>query len=72
MTQSGQVKKSLEPVAVSEEIKEVPKKAAPKSKLDLLIEQLKAEKPEVYEQYVAAAKAKRPAWIYPDLTVRIG
>ncbi len=40
--------------------------------MDLLIEELKAKKPEVYEQYVAAAKAKRPVWIYPDLTVRIG
>jgi hypothetical protein len=42
---------------VSEEVKEAPKKAAPKSKLD---------------QYVAAIKNRRPAWIYPDLTVRIG
>jgi hypothetical protein len=40
--------------------------------MDALIEQLKAEKPEVYQQYVAAAKAKRPVWIYPDMTVRIG
>ena len=56
----------------SEEVKEAPKKAAPKSKLDALIEQLKAEKPEVYEQYVAAIKNRRPAWVYPDLTVRIG
>lgn len=71
MTQSGQVKKSPlveEPLEVSE----APKKAAPKSKMDLLIEELKAKKPEVYEQYVAAAKNKRPVWIYPDLTVRIG
>jgi hypothetical protein len=72
MTQSGQVKKSPEPLVVSEEVKEAPKKAAPKSKLDLLIEQLKEEKPDVYEQYVAAIKNRRPAWIYPDLTVRIG
>jgi hypothetical protein len=71
MTQSGQVKKSVEPLEASE-VKELPKKPEPKSKMDLLIEDLKAEKPEVYEQYVAAAKAKRPVWIYPDLTVRIG
>ena len=71
MTQSGQVKKSVEPLEASE-VKEAPKKSEPKSKMELLIEQLKAEKPEVYEQYVAAAKAKRPVWIYPDLTVRIG
>lgn len=72
MTQSGQVKKSVvEPLEASEP-QELPKKPEPKSKMDLLIEQLKAEKPEVYAQYVAAAKAKRPVWIYPDLTVRIG
>ena len=70
MTQSGQVKKPLveEPLEVSE----APKKAQPKSKMDMLIEDLKAKKPEVYEQYVAAVKNKRPVWIYPDLTVRIG
>lgn len=54
------------------EVSEVPKKTEPKSKMDALIEELKASKPAVYEQYVAAAKAKRPVWIYPDLTVRIG
>lgn len=71
MTQSGQVKKSPlveEPLEASE----APKKAEPKSKMDALIEELKAKKPEVYEQYVSAAKNKRPVWIYPDLTVRIG
>lgn len=48
------------------------KKEAPKTQLDSLIDQLKAEKPDVYEQYVRAAKSQRPVWIYPDLTVRIG
>jgi len=71
MTQSGPVKKSLQEQPVSE-VKEAPVKEAPKSKMDMLIEELKVKKPEVYEQYVAAAKAKRPVWIYPDLTVRIG
>lgn len=71
MTQSGQVKKSLAEEPVSE-VKEAPKKEAPKTKMDALIEELKKVKPDVYEQYVAAAKAKRPVWIYPDLTVRIG
>ena len=71
MTQSGQIKKSPL-VEESLEVSEAPKKAAPKSKIDVLIEELKAKKPEVYEQYVAAAKNKRPVWIYPDLTVRIG
>jgi hypothetical protein len=64
MTQSGQPKKPLAVEPVSE-VKETPKKEA-------LIEELKAKKPDVYEQYVAAAKAKRPVWVYPDLTVRIG
>lgn len=71
MTQSGQVKKSPlveEPLEVSE----APKKSEPKSKMDQLIEELKVKKPEVYQQYVTAAKNKRPVWIYPDLTVRIG
>lgn len=71
MTQSGQVKKSLEPLEASE-VKEAPKKAAPKSKLDLLLERLQEEKPDVYQQYEAAIKNRRPAWVYPDLTVRIG
>lgn len=71
MTQSGQVKKSLEPLEASE-VKETPKKAAPKSKLDLLLERLQEEKPDVYQQYEAAIKNRRPAWVYPDLTVRIG
>jgi len=71
MTQSGQIKKSPL-VEEPQEVSEAPKKAAPKSKMDVLIEELKAKKPEVYEQYVAAAKNKRPVWIYPDLTVRIG
>jgi hypothetical protein len=71
MTQSGQVKKSLAVEPVSE-VKEVLKQEPPKTKMDALIEELKKVKPDVYEQYVAAAKAKRPVWIYPDLTVRIG
>ena len=71
MTQSGQPKKPLAVEPVSE-VKETPKEEAPKSKMDLLIEELKTKKPDVYEQYVAAAKAKRPVWVYPDLTVRIG
>jgi len=48
------------------------KKAEPKSKMELLIEELKEKKPETYEQYAQAAKNKRPVWIYPDLTIRIG
>ena len=71
MTQSGQVKKSVEPQPVPE-VKEAPKPAKAKSKMDLLIEELKEKKPEVYQQYVNAAKARRPVWVYPDLTVRIG
>jgi len=70
MTQSAQPKKPLEKEPL--EVSEIPKKSEPRSKMDELIEQLKAEKPAVYDQYVAAAKAKRPVWIYPDMTVRIG
>lgn len=40
--------------------------------MDELIDRLKEEKPAVYEQYVTAARNKRPVWIYPDMTVRIG
>ena len=64
MTQSAQPKKQPEPLAKNEE--------APKSKMDELINRLKKEKPAVYEQYVTAARNKRPVWVYPDLTVRIG
>ena len=75
MTQSGPSKKP-QPVAKEEEPKAVeapaPKKEEPKSKMDLLIERLRKEKPQIYEQYVQAAKNRRPVWIYPDLTVRIG
>ena len=79
MTQSGQTKKSLskpkvvvsEPEIKEPEIKE-PVKEEPKTEVDILIERLKNEKPQVYEGYVAALKAQKRAFIYPDLTVRIG
>lgn len=65
MTQSEQSKKP--------QPKEVEKVVAPpKSEYDLLIEALKVKKPEVYQQYIKAIEAKKPAWVYPDLTVRIG
>ncbi len=54
---------------------ELPSKKEPvntKNKMDATIEELKEKKPEVYNQYLAAVKAKRPVWVYPDLTVRIG
>ena len=74
MTQSGLNKKSLSKpkVVVSEpEIKD-PVKEEPKTEVDILIERLRDEKPQVYESYVAALKAQKRAFIYPDLTVRIG
>ena len=78
MTQSGQTKKStskpkevvtepLEP-----ELKEPPVREEPKTEVDILIERLKTEKPQTYEVYVNALKAQKRAWIYPDLTIRIG
>ena len=74
MTQSGQSKKSQpeaqEPKAV--EASKPKKEKAPKTKMEILIERLREEKPQIYEQYVQAAKNRRPVWIYPDLTVRIG
>jgi hypothetical protein len=62
MTQSGPTKKP-QPVVKKEE---------PKSEMEILLDRLKEEKPAVYEQYVTAARQKRPVWVYPDLTVRIG
>jgi len=79
MTQSGQSKKSLNSkpkVVVTEplepEIKEPPVKEEPKTEIDILIERLKTEKPQTYEVYVKALKAQKRAWIYPDLTIRVG
>ena len=58
MTQSGQSKKTQQPT---------PQAAPPKP---AVIEETK--KPEIYKQYIKAIKDKKRAWIYPDLTVRIG
>ena len=71
MTQSGQTKKQQSNVVVTEE-KPVVKKEAPKTQLELLIERLKEEKPQTYEVYVNAIKAKKRVSIYADLSVRIG
>lgn len=73
MTQSEPSKKPLPAKEVApkpEVIKEEP--PVSKGPLDELIERLKVEKPQVYEQYRKALRQRRPAWIYPDLTVRIG
>jgi len=78
MTQSEQTKKSTSKpkVVVTEplepELKEPPVREEPKTEVDILIERLRDEKPQVYESYVAALKAQKRAFIYPDLTVRIG
>ena len=74
MTQSGQTKKPQPQKAVSKTEVDIkpPVKEVPKSKLDLLIEQLKEEKPQTYELYRNAIKAKKRVSIYPDLSVRIG
>jgi len=71
MTQSGQTKKPQPQKAVSKPI-ETPQEEAPKTKLDLLIEQLKEEKPQTYEVYRNAVKSKKRVSIYPDLSIRIG
>ncbi len=74
MTQSGQTKKPQPQKAVSKPEVEIkpPVKEVPKSKLDLLIEQLKEEKPQTYEVYRNAVKSKKRVSIYPDLSIRIG
>ena len=75
MTQSGQSKKPLQQETKLESkpaVLEEPPKGKSKSPYDLLIDELKSKKPEVYEQYRKALQAKKPAWVYPDLTVRIG
>ena len=72
MTQSGQSKKpQQQPKKLEVDIKP-PVKEEPKTKLDLLIEQLKEEKPQTYEVYRNAIKAKKRVSIYPDLSIRIG
>ena len=77
MTQSAQNKKSPSKpkVVVTEtiepEIKE-PVVEEPKTAVDVLIERLRTEKPQTYEQYIKAIEAKKIVSVYPDLTLRIG
>ena len=74
MTLSGQTKKPQPQKAVSKPEVDIkpPVKEEPKTKLDLLIEQLKEENPQTYEGYRNAIKAKKRVSIYPDLSIRIG
>tara|TARA_R100000008_G_scaffold86538_1_gene80056 strand:+ start:836 stop:1024 length:189 start_codon:yes stop_codon:yes gene_type:complete len=44
----------------------------PKTEVDLLIERLRTEKPQTYQQYIKAIEAKKTVAVYPDLTLRIG
>tara|TARA_R100000458_G_C8244095_1_gene222459 strand:- start:422 stop:610 length:189 start_codon:yes stop_codon:yes gene_type:complete len=53
------------------EIKE-PVVEEPKTEVDLLIERLRTEKPQTYQQYIKAIEAKKTVAVYPDLTLRIG
>ena len=77
MTQSGQTRKSLSKpkVVVTEtiepEIKE-PVVEEPKTAVDVLIERLRTEKPQTYEQYIKAIEAKKTVAVYSDLSLRIG
>ena len=72
MTQSGQSKKAQQPQAkkLEVDIKEPPKKEP--TQVDLLIAQLKEEKPQTYDLYLSAVKARKSVSIYPDLSIRIG
>ncbi len=75
MTQSAQTKKSPSKpkVVVTEpELKEPPVREEPKTEVDVLIERLKTEKPQTFEQYIKAIEAKKVVAVYPDLTLRIG
>jgi len=78
MTQSAQTKKSPNKpkVVVSEplvpEIKEPPVREEPKTEVDEIIERLRSEKPQTYDQYIKAIEAKKLVSVYPDLTLRIG
>tara|TARA_R100000781_G_scaffold22067_1_gene16399 strand:- start:776 stop:991 length:216 start_codon:yes stop_codon:yes gene_type:complete len=71
MTQSGLKKPKAAPTFKVEKPEPVVKEE-PKTEVDLIIERLKAEKPQTYEQYIKAVKAKKNVSIYPDLTLRIG
>ena len=78
MTQSAQTKKSpskpkvvvTEPLAP--ELKEPPVREEPKTEVDEIIERLRSEKPQTYDQYIKAIEAKKLVSVYPDLTLRIG
>ena len=77
MTQSGQTKKSAKPkVVVTEplqpDLKEPPVREEPKTEVDELIDRLRTEKPQTYDQYIKAIEAKKVVAVYPDLTLRIG
>jgi hypothetical protein len=72
MTQSGQSKKPQQQPKKPEVDIKPPVKEEPKTKLDLLIEELKEEKPQTYEVYLNAVKSKKRVSIYPDLSIRIG
>ena len=78
MTQSGQTKKSTSKpkVVVTEpltpELKEPPVREEPKTEVDVLIERLRTEKPQTYDQYIKAIEAKKIVSVYHDLTLRIG
>ncbi len=74
MTQSGLKKPQPKAKVVVTETPEpeVVVEETPKTPVDLLLERLKTEKPQTYEQYIKAVKAKKNVAIYPDLTLRIG
>ena len=72
MTLSGQTKKPQKVAPKPEVDIKPPVKEEPKTQLDVLIERLKEEKPQTYDVYLNAVKAKKSVSIYPDLSIRIG
>ena len=81
MTQSGKAKApkriSVPKVVVTEEViadikDPEPVVEKPTDRYSLLIEQLKEEKPNTYEQWIKLTKAQKRVTILSDLSLKIG
>ena len=59
-------------MVVTPDLKEPPVREEPKTEVDEIIERLRTEKPQTYDQYIKAIEAKKLVSVYPDLTLRIG
>jgi len=70
MTQSGPNKRFQTPKPKPNVVITEPE--APKTELELRIEELKEKNPQVYEEYRNAIKSQKRASIGPDLSLRVG